>query len=785
MSEKQDKIIEIDIENIDTKAIKKQEMFLQNKAFEKVKNILYKSSNKIKTNDIESYRTHNTIFVNGKRGMGKTQFILSIENYLKDNNKNLAKKFYFFNPIDPTLLHDNESFLTIIVAKIMNNLEKNLKLRELDNNQKKEFYDILSDLAEAIDGVIKNSDRKTSLEYIAQDQSSLKLKEYMHNFFEKVVNILNKKKLIILIDDVDMTFDKGYEVLEVIRKYLSSPYTIPIVTGDLELYKYIVSSELGSKNKIDKFMSSEDKLDVFNKDKYKNLISNTAEDYLIKVFPQNRRVELLSLYEIDKEDESNILFKYKDKKLEIDSFYKKVEDVYILESSTNRFIKNLLSNQLRRIVQFLNGEYNKKEFFFKNTVESIENKKEKYKEKKNRKEYIKSIEKTYSLNLLEGVDTEERYIEEGLKYSNNNDFNKAIEQFNKVIKLNNKNDKVYFYLGNSYDNLGKHEEAIKSYKKAIDINPNYDDAYYNMGNTYNNLKQYKEAIESYKKSIEINPNNDSAYNNMGSAYNNLKQYKEAIESYKKAIDINPNNDSAYNNMGSAYFIMGIKYDMLKQYKEAIESYKKAIEIDPNFDLAYSRMGTTYGELEQYKEAIKSYKKAIEINPNDYQAYTNMGYTYNNLKQYKEAIESCKKAIKINPNYDMAYYNMGNTYNNLGKNEEAIESYKKLIEINPNGYIAYLNLLETDLILNNKFTENNIKNKFLENFKENKESIKKYKMLEILENINSKSKNKIDEWVKEYKDIKTNCSFEELREWANKKENKEEILDYIDIFERNM
>lgn len=55
--------------------------------------------------------------------------------------------------------------------------------------------------------------------------------------------------LVVLIDDVDMAFDKGFDVLEVVRKYLASPFLIPIVAGDMKLYKEIIETQFMEKVK--------------------------------------------------------------------------------------------------------------------------------------------------------------------------------------------------------------------------------------------------------------------------------------------------------------------------------------------------------------------------------------------------------------------------------------------------------------------------------------------------------------------------------------------------------
>ena len=41
--------------------------------------------------------------------------------------------------------------------------------------------------------------------------------------------------------------------------------------------------------------------------------------------------------------------------------------------------------------------------------------------------------------------------------------------------------------------------ALEQWQKAIKINPNYIEAYNGCGNAYKNLKKFEEAVQSFKK----------------------------------------------------------------------------------------------------------------------------------------------------------------------------------------------------------------------------------------------------------------------------------------------
>ncbi len=299
-----------------------------------------------------------------------------------------------------------------------------------------------------------------------------------------------------------------------------------------------------------------------------------------------------------------------------------------------------------------------------------------------KEDYDRAIEdynKVIELNPNDAI----AYKDRGLAYHYKKDYNLAIEDYNKAIELNPKFTEAYIIRGTVYDDLEDYDLAIEDYSKAIELNPKYVTVYNNRGLAYYHKKDYDLAIEDYNKAIELNPKYFITYIIRGTVYDDLKDYDLAIEDYSKAIELNPKYFITYNNRGSAYYHK-------KDYDLAIEDYNKAIELNPRFATAYYNRGFAYSDLEDYYRAIEDYNKAIELNPNDAIAYKDRGLAYYYKKDYDLAIEDCNKAIELNPKYATAYNNRGLIYDDLEDYDRAIEDYNKAIEFNPKFATAYYN-----------------------------------------------------------------------------------------------
>jgi tetratricopeptide (TPR) repeat protein len=271
----------------------------------------------------------------------------------------------------------------------------------------------------------------------------------------------------------------------------------------------------------------------------------------------------------------------------------------------------------------------------------------------------------------------------GLVYLKLNQHEEAIEDFNTAITLDPNLAAVYYNRGNAYHDLNQHEKAIEDFNKVIKRDPCYTDTYLNRGAAYHDLNQHEKAIEDFSKVIELNPTDAVAYSNRGLNYHELKQYKRALEDYNRAIELNLNWDVICYNRG-------LTYHELNRYGEAIKDLDRAIELNPNDALEYYGRGLSYFNLNRYEEAIRDFDRAIELNPADTEAYLSRGAAYLSLNQYEEAIEDFNKVIEIDPKDARVYNNRGSAYSDLKRNDEAVKDYNKALELNPNLAVAYAN-----------------------------------------------------------------------------------------------
>lgn len=268
--------------------------------------------------ETNSYHDNNSISIFASRGAGKTTFLLSFLSEIKKNKDVLC-----LDVIDPSQIEMKQHPFINILASINQKVENALKKEEicpLDNNigLKQSYYTSRNKLLTGlpfINGIGKaypyddwDDEEFIGIRGLERANASNTIEENFKHFIQYALQILNKKCVVIPFDDIDTDFNKGFKLLEVIRKYLCSPQIIPIITGDLELYGTLVR-----KAQWECFNSEylRKEIDYANhqKSEYSKMVSQLENQYLMKLLKPEYRIHLRTVKEYLDDDKIDIKIK--------------------------------------------------------------------------------------------------------------------------------------------------------------------------------------------------------------------------------------------------------------------------------------------------------------------------------------------------------------------------------------------------------------------------------------------------------------------------------------------
>jgi predicted O-linked N-acetylglucosamine transferase (SPINDLY family) len=265
-----------------------------------------------------------------------------------------------------------------------------------------------------------------------------------------------------------------------------------------------------------------------------------------------------------------------------------------------------------------------------------------------------------------------------------NSYQKAINQFKKIIKIDSKYIEAYYNIGTIFFNLSKFKEAVDYFNSAIAINKDYFEAYFNLAECYRNLENLDDAILNFKKCLKYKPNDFEIYNNLGLVYQKAGQFDYSFSNFKKALEINSDFFQAYNNLGVLFLERG-------QLEESIIYFNKCIQINREFVPAYNNLGMALNKKRKYSSAILILEEGLKIDSNFKNIYANLADSFKKSGKIFKAIEFLEKELLNNKGFEVLEA-LGNCWCSTGEILKGLDFYKESLKLNPNNLSAYQNYI---------------------------------------------------------------------------------------------
>lgn len=324
---------------------------------------LYKKARKAKDSREDDFTVkHDTVSIFASRGAGKTTFLLSAQERIRK----IYDRAVCLRTIDPSAIECKQHPFVNVLASIHEKVEEFLKkdnlkqydFKNCDYESQKGFNDCYKKLLKGlpvIEGVGKENiyddwddDEFISIKGMEKAELSNNLNVLFHKYVRKALQLMDKDCFVVAFDDIDTNFQKGYQLLEVIRKYLTTPQVITILTGDLDLYGKLVRK--ATWQCFDKsFLKKETEYADRAKREFAGMINQLENQYLVKILKPENRVHLKTIYENINDERSrtfNIRFS-NNTEMSIDKCYE-----YFLDKIGFSALNPKISNSLK---QYLEG----------------------------------------------------------------------------------------------------------------------------------------------------------------------------------------------------------------------------------------------------------------------------------------------------------------------------------------------------------------------------------------------------------------------------------------------
>lgn len=186
-------------------------------------------------------------------------------------------------------------------------------------------------------------------------------------------------------------------------------------------------------------------------------------------------------------------------------------------------------------------------------------------------------------------------------------FQSALVQFRKAIDLDPKSPEAYLNVAMVAEQQNDWNEAIKQYQKVLGMKGQEGNirALLNCAFDHEALSQFKKAEELLVRVRQLRPQDSDVATFLGDNLFFQKKWKDAVRAYQDAVKLDEKNRFAWRGLG-----MALAQD--DKLKEGIEALEKARALKPDDPPTLIVLGDLYlmqQELEKALEAYRAYVKA--------------------------------------------------------------------------------------------------------------------------------------------------------------------------------
>lgn len=148
------------------------------------------------------------------------------------------------------------------------------------------------------------------------------------------------------------------------------------------------------------------------------------------------------------------------------------------------------------------------------------------------------------------LESAKAHLKQAQNYFQQEDLDKAQEEFLLALKENPDSTAAHFGLGTCLEMKNDVRGAIKEYMAAKHLDPKYFEASARLADVYASMGIFDKAIQEYRNALEIDPRYSQGLIKIGLVYRKQGMLAEASEAFHSAMAIDPESKLAIYNYAS-------------------------------------------------------------------------------------------------------------------------------------------------------------------------------------------------------------------------------------------
>jgi Tfp pilus assembly protein PilF len=209
-------------------------------------------------------------------------------------------------------------------------------------------------------------------------------------------------------------------------------------------------------------------------------------------------------------------------------------------------------------------------------------------------------------------------LNRGVQAYKSTQYTQAVERFETAVQLDPTFTPARLYLAMAYymqyipgaespENQQMADRALDQFQKVLQQDPKNDVATKSIASLYYNQKKWDQAEEWYKKGLQLNSNDKEAYYTLGVIA--WSKWYPIYGTARAKLSMKPEDPGPIKDKK-------VKEELKTQYlplvNEGIQNLQKALDIDKEYDDAMAYMNLLIREKADLDDTPEQYQKDIEV-----------------------------------------------------------------------------------------------------------------------------------------------------------------------------